>query len=395
MFRKLVSNLSFSPALITQVGFYARRLRQEEITRRLTIVFMVLALVVQSLAVFSPPESANAASEQDLIRGGVRDLDDLITRYDKNADDIRDIYGTLGITREELIAVKFSSFNSQDDIYAVSRYGQYSPEQGETSFSYKRSSGNVGIRYISPLALADTSSAKQHSGTTYPAWIGQSDKLGWFAIIKSNASVATKGYPSSITPNSATATSHLVKALTVHNITQDTPAETTTAKPFDKLRYTVSIKNTGSRTAQLPLSVNLSDTLEYSRIVDDGGGVLDTTTKTLTWNTVTIPAGASQERTFAVQVLSEIPATPTGTSNSNSYDCVMTSTFGSSTRIGVECPLAKGIEGVINQLPGTGILMNLAFSGVIAAVVLYFYIRTRQLKKEIRLIRHNINVGTI
>jgi hypothetical protein len=73
----------------------------------------------------------------------------------------------------------------------------------------------------------------------------------------------------------------------------------------------------------------------------------------------------------------------------------MTSTFGSSTRIGVECPLAKGIEGVINQLPGTGILMNLAFSGVIAAVVLYFYIRTRQLKKEIRLIRHNINVGTI
>ena len=74
MFRKLVSNLAFSPALITQVGFYARRLRQEEITRRLTVLFVVLAVVVQSLAVFSPPESANASSEQDLIRGGVQNI---------------------------------------------------------------------------------------------------------------------------------------------------------------------------------------------------------------------------------------------------------------------------------------------------------------------------------
>jgi hypothetical protein len=62
MFRKIVSNLPFSPALVGQLSFYAKRLRKEEATRKLGLIFTALALVVQSLAVFSPPEAANAAT---------------------------------------------------------------------------------------------------------------------------------------------------------------------------------------------------------------------------------------------------------------------------------------------------------------------------------------------
>jgi len=62
MFRKIVSNLTFSPALVGQLGFYAKRLRKEEATRRVGLIFTALALVVQGFAVFTPPESANAAS---------------------------------------------------------------------------------------------------------------------------------------------------------------------------------------------------------------------------------------------------------------------------------------------------------------------------------------------
>lgn len=56
MFRKLVSSLPFSPALVGQLGFYARRLGREQTTRRLGLIFTLLALVVQSFALFSPPE---------------------------------------------------------------------------------------------------------------------------------------------------------------------------------------------------------------------------------------------------------------------------------------------------------------------------------------------------
>jgi len=54
MFRKIVSNLAFSPALVGQLGFYAKRLRREEATRRVGLIFTALALVVQGFAVFTP-----------------------------------------------------------------------------------------------------------------------------------------------------------------------------------------------------------------------------------------------------------------------------------------------------------------------------------------------------
>ncbi len=395
MFRKLVSNLSFSPALITQVGFYAQRLRQEEVTRRMTIVFVVLTLIVQSLAVFSPPDSANASSEQDLIRGGVENLDDFLTRYDKNADDIKDIYSTLGVTRDEIANAKHGSFNSKDDIYSVSRYGQYSPEQGETSFSYKRAGGGNGLRYISALSLSDTSETKKRNGTTYEGWIGQSASVGWFAIVKSSASFATKGYPSSVMPSTASATSTIVKSISTMNISQGTPADLVVAKPFDRISYTLSVKNTGDKTVQIPIAIHLGDTIEYSSLVDSGGGYFDSATKTLTWNTVSIEPNTTQNRIYAVQLLSAIPATPTGTSNANSYDCIMASTFGNTRQIKVDCPMVKGIESIVGDMPATGIAVNVIFSSILVAVVSYFYLRTRQMKKEIRLIRHNINTGTI
>jgi hypothetical protein len=70
MFRKLVSNATFSPALAGQLGFYARRLKNEEATRRAGVIFTILALVLQSFAVFSPPEPPQAARSNDLIYCG-------------------------------------------------------------------------------------------------------------------------------------------------------------------------------------------------------------------------------------------------------------------------------------------------------------------------------------
>lgn len=394
MFRKLVSNLSFSPALITQVGFYARRLRKEEVTRRLTIVFTVLALLVQSLAVFSPPESANASSEQDLIRGGIQNIDDFLARYDKNNDDIKDIYTTAHITREEIATASLGTISSKDGFYTTTRYAQYTADQGEISFAYSRSSGGQGIRYSSPLALADTRSPAKENGTQYQAYIGTSAKLGWFAIIKNSAGLATKGKPATITP--IVDTNPVVRSLITANVSKNAPDATQTpAQPFDKINYTVTAKNTSNRSAPTSFSVNLSDALEYATLIDAGGGSIDEQTKQLLWPTTTLTAGATEQRTFVLQLLADTPATATGASNANSFDCVMATSFGTTVRVPVECPSLKGLEGIISELPSTNIFMNLTVSSLFLIVVSYFYLRTRQLKKEIRLIRHSLNTGTI
>ena len=115
MFRKIISNLSFSPALVGQLGFYAKRLRKEEVTRRAGLVFVALALVVQCLAVFQPPEPANAASANDLVPGGLglganRSLNYFLAPYDANTRNLQDVATTMGLTRAEIASAQYSSF---------------------------------------------------------------------------------------------------------------------------------------------------------------------------------------------------------------------------------------------------------------------------------------------
>lgn len=389
MFRKLVSNLPFSPALIHDVGFYAKRLRNEEVTRRMTVLFVVLTLAMQSLTLFSPPESANASSEQDIVPGGVSTIDDFLIRYDHNKDDLRDILNTVGITRSEVENSNPGSIKSTNNTYVLTRYGQFSSSSNEAALSYQRSVGGVATRYFSPLHTV--TDQKQ----SFDGWIGQSATVGWFGIIKSNGSLATKGLPSVVNADGNQALT-ITKTIRAANFTQDLDnAANNFAKPLDKLAYTLTAKNTGSTNTTTTFSIQLSDVLEYSSIIDGGGGSLDESTTTLLWPQVRLDPGESQERTFVVQVLTQIPTIPTGSSNPSSHDCTMNTSFGDNLRVGIDCPAIKTAEGIVGQLPPTGIFTNTIFALSLLGVALYFYTRTRLLKKEVRIIRHNINTGII
>ena len=389
MFRKLVSNLPFSPALITEVGFYARRLRSEEVTRKTTVLFVALALVMQSLAVFSPPESVNASSEQDIIRGGVSNLDDFIQRYDNNEDDVKDIYTSAGITRSEILAAQPGLITPKDDTYIMSRYGQLTATQGEVSMTYQRSIGGVGIRYFSPLDSI-IGPSKSLDG-----WTGNSAALGWFGIVQSSGSLATMGLPTSINPAEAP-TLATTKTVEAFNLTQNSKrANQTTAKPLDKISYTLKLTNHNSVSVTSSFSSRISDILEYATLIDGGGGTLNQLNGKLSWDEIQLRPGESQSRTFAVQLLGSLPAISVGESNPASYDCKMTLSFGNSLNTPVACPLAKGVESMFYGLPTLGIIGNVTFGLTLLAVVTYFFIRTRQLKNEVRLIRHNFNTGII
>jgi hypothetical protein len=393
MFRKLVANLSFSPALIHQVGFYASRLRKEETTRQLTIIFTVLALVVQSLAVFSPPESANASSEQDLIRGGVSDKNDLLTRYKANESNIKDIYTAAGITQTEIENATPGTVQSKDSVLVMGRFAQFGSDQGEVTFSYTKSDdGQIGTAYMAPLHLWDTSDAAKNHGTTYDAWIGQSAKVGWFAILKNCANLATKALPAGAT----NANSPIKQTITAINLTQGSiAADTVTAEGSDRISYTITAENSGDTPQLVPLAVPLADILEYSQLTDNGGAALDDQTKLLTWAPVKLAPHESQQRTFVVQLLDPIPATATGQSNTTSYDCVLSGSFGTSVSIRADCPPAKTVEAATSLLPTLGIFGNTIFAFTIGVVITFFYLRTRQLRKEIRIIRHDLNAGTL
>lgn len=534
MFRKIVSNLTFSPALVGQLGFYAKRLRKEEATRRIGLIFTALALVVQSFAVFTPPESANAANGNNVIYGGFKSKSELLSIYDRNQDsaghkDLQQIYKEFGITRQDLSNGSWKSFNSRDFNSTLKSVGRSS------SYSWQRTpvkvSGTSTTVYESYLYKFDSTSWTLEHGSMYYGVVGKRAVDGqWFAImsgcgnpvyiklpppppqpsascsaltitpigrtkftfaakatVKNNAKIASYTYTvkdsknvviatqkltsnattnqlnydfqkdgaytvtvtvgtsvgnktsadcqkaltvtpqprcklnpdytdnspeckpcesdSSIWYKDASCTSDFTLTKTVKNTTQlVNNANNTTALPGDRLEYHLSVKNVGKTTGTYTLKDSLADVLEYADLVDAGGGTLtklDRNTPvenvgTLTWPSIEIKPGQTIEKIVAVNVKATIPATPQSLGNRASYDCRMTNSFvGNDTMVKVNCPTPKVVENTVSELPRTGASENMIFAGVVLSLVVYFYARARQVKKEVRLIRRDLNAGAI
>jgi uncharacterized repeat protein (TIGR01451 family) len=750
MFRKLISNLPYSPALVGQLGFYAKRLRKEEATRRLGLIFTALALIVQSFAVFQAPEAANASNPSNFVNGGVSSIGEYLGYYDRNHRNMKDLYSSLGITRAEIKNLKSATFNSKKDgVYSWGMTSRFSHAQGERKYTFPTSDGGNATVFYRPLTLWDSLPYTIANGSTYHGWVGYSKKFGWFGVMKDCGNLITKkspppppqpaafcdgltitrldrtrfrldakastrdgaritGYsfwaknssgtvvwrdnvntnntttrteitreqtgtyqarvivhtsvgdrtdngclgkftvapppsqpsvsidkkvdgvehktvglntnftyqiavkntgnvalqnvvvtdkqPAGVTFVSASAGQiqnntwkHTVnlaigetktftitakvptyKAGTIRNTacvdapavpgtpddcddaTVDVPvppepvaactavkaeisnrtivslsgqataqngatvkeyvftvkdksgatikevrvvsdklsvaadnfnlgtpgdytvlltvktslgdrtdpedcataftivkpevcqynpslspgdprcqpcpdpnqpnlwiespdceaevvqsktainldegngvAAALTAKTSQRISYTITVKNKGYVSTTVPLEEKLDDVLEYATLVDAGGGVLNAETKTLTWPAVELKPGEEQIRTFVVRTLDTIPATNVGTSDASSYNCVMTNTFGNSIDIAVDCPTPKVVENVVRELPKTGPRENILFAGLVATIVVYFYARSRQTNKELRLIRRELHAGTI
>lgn len=617
MFRKLISNLSFSPALVGQIGFYAKRLKKEEAVRRLGLIVTVLALIMQSFAVFNPPQSANAASPNDVINGGITSVNEVLYAYD-HYQDVRALFNHQGVTRDDISRMTSCTLNVTDDhgIYSYGRLPKVSASQGEQQHNVVKDDGGYTTFYSRPMHYFYSIA----NGRKVRAFCGQSATGGGnFWIIKECGNLATRtpvnrgpegaitsdcdaiwgwaidrryeaakvrvqifagGVPgqgemiyndvaaignghefkvavptqyrdapnpvpvygvmvplagwntstvdigsTSIPPHcypapvaecqtlTATQTSRTKFELSAQtsvangatvsgytfvvadqdgeevvreqvastettasvevelteagtysasvivttslgertseacakpievvppevcplnpelsvedpnckpcpedpslwfedpdcaakvvygksgtNVTRGADASQTLARASDMLEYTISVENTGKATTTIDMVDNLNDALEYADLVDNGGGTFDADAQTLTWAQVELKPGQRESRTFTMQMKSTIPSTPIGISNSLSYDCVITNTFGNTLNTNVDCPPVKQIEQVVSVLPQTGAGDNMLVAGVAVAVVTFFYARSRQLKTEVRLVRRNFNAGTI
>lgn len=518
MFKKIVSQLSFSPALVGQLGFYAKRLRKEQTTRRLGLVFVALALVVQSLVVFQAPEPANAANPSDMIPGGLglgsnRNFNNFLAPYDRNDRNLQEIFNYFGISRSEITATTFGQFVVGDKI----GWG-FENRAGARAVSITNSAYQpVTTLYGRPLNMMNDRNGKIW------AYIGHSNKIGWFAIMQYCGNLITDIYPEAPVPPPAPA--NIVANKTAMNVTQGLEATKKAAKENDILKYTVDVKNTGgtaktvelkdnlaevlkyatltdpaggalnasngvlswpsvnlgpgaqvtktytvkmksslitatdkcsmrnnfidkvvtvpvgcstppakievSKTAknisqgnvdattttarekdritftltarntggtakELTFEDNVGDALEYSRLIDNGGGTYNEATRILSWPKVTLKPGEEQVRTFTIQIMDNIPVMSQGISDQSSYDCKIENAFFEKyVVIPVNCPGPKVVEQVVTELPQTGPGENMLFAGIVLAVAAFFYFRSRQLGTEVRLIRRDVNGGTI
>lgn len=534
MFKKIVSRIPYSPSMLHSLGFYAKRLQKEEFTRRTGLILTALALIAQSFVIFSPPESANAASSNDLIHGGISSGQQLLAHYDANTNNIANLYGHLGITREDLVRAtgNVQRLSSNMNTYSWGLEPHFGAARGEGSYTVRTSQGGSRTFYYRPSRL--------WGNYTYKAFVGHSAGTGWFAIMFNCGNLILNivppphkcppgqigTYPNCSTPpqpvatcnalsinnngsayqftadasvaNGATiqqyqfnvykngsllktissatpvATYHqdspgtykvtlvvktslgdktssgceksfvipepercpqnpsllkddpgcqpcpadstlwindskckasFVQTKTVSNITQNlSDATTKTAKPGDRITYTLSVKNKGLKAESFTIKDYISDTLEYAEIFDAGGGTISSDkssdsgsngSKFITWPAVTLKPNETQTRTFTVQIANKLSPMASGFSNATSYDCKIDNTFGNTTRISVDCPTPKVVEQTVSQLPKTGASENMLFAGIFTAIVVFLYARSRQLSKEVKIIRRNMVAGAL
>lgn len=393
MFRKLIANLSFSPSLISEIGFFAHQLKREERIRLFGVIFTILALTVQLLAVLSPPESTNTANANDTIYGGIANRDDLLAKYDNNEQGVQDILSTLGISRAELQNTRYKDYTPATSHYLSGRSNLFEHSKQQHYLVVTRDSGSNATIYFAPA----TSTLQPSMPRSILA--GESDSLGAFAIDTASGNILLTQLPpltpgqqcanhqeSPVTdPQSCVALTHSAH---VKNISQATG---TSAAATDRLRYTVRTKNTSQIPIDTNFSSSLSDILEYADVIASNGATVDLASKTISWATTTINPGEASTRSFDIRLKSSLPATATGVSNPLSYDCHLTFTYGSRLDTPLACPLAKNIESAASQLPTVPATASIVLGTVVLCVVLYFYIRARQQREEIRLIRKDIN----
>jgi len=518
MFRKLVSNLGFSPALVGQLAFYAKRLKKEETTRRLGLLFTVFALIIQAFVVFAPPTSANSADSNDMCPGVTRDSDGarkIKACYNNNTRNFKDTMTYFGISKSELWKaldkggawrytttyknwytfghesrssdVKNYSSAVAGKLYArkwkntiQTRQWGWKGQSGETEFIILADCGNLALkRLLKPSAKCVSLTASKHDiavgdsivltaksatddGAEISGYDFQQDGPGandakasvktsdesttWQRTLptagtynftvnidttnnKDNitakscvevVTVATKPQEPKCPYNPALPVDDVrckpdcttnpelpgcapdieITKTAVNRTQNDIDATTKKANAGDVIVYTITIKNTGKTAGTVALDDVLADSLEYSQLTEVGGGSYDSTTQALSWGSLTIQPGTTTTRQFVMTIYNPIPAMARNHGSPDSYDCVMSNVVRKDgegmIKVPVDCPVVKEVvEQTVTQLPHTGPTENMVFAGLLLTVVSYFYARTRLMRKEVRLIRRDVNVGTI
>jgi uncharacterized repeat protein (TIGR01451 family) len=165
MFRKIVSNIPFQPALLGQTSFYLNRLRKEESLRRVGFIMISLVLLLQIFSLIYPSKPSLATSANDIIYGA-SSKDEVLRAYTNNRDglgrtDIRAIFNHYGIASDQISSAKAQKIGSKQKNF-ISTGRSTSP--GNNTFINIPGVSNGGI-FQRPLSNWDANGQQNYYDT--------------------------------------------------------------------------------------------------------------------------------------------------------------------------------------------------------------------------------------
>ena len=429
MYRKLISNLAFSPTTIEQVSFYARRLKQEESVRRLGLILIVFSMFIQLFAAMVPPEKSLAASNNDVIYGGVNSIEQLRSKYNAKAD-VRSLYARFGLKPADishrganLVNFKFQEQGSRGTKtvgrvnFASTRdhnlgsfagstfYSRSAGEwQGSTKAYYFGKHKGTDNKYYLVWVLKDCGNIA-YRPTSAPPSTGIEisppvvDTYPTPPPPKPPAPTPPKPPtppPKPPTPPVITTTPPGQKKTAI-NVTQGLAPDqtmTTPARAADILEYTLVATNSNSTAIKdFVIEDYIGDVLDYANLdptfLASQGGTYLPDVKMVRWTNQTIPAKGELKKSFRVTLKETVPSTNTPNATATDFDCKMQNGYGNETIIPVECSVLKTVEELPNTGPGTTVAVALG----VTFVSYFFYMRSHVLGREIGIIKQAYQSG--
>ena len=436
MFKQLVSQLSLSPSAAQNLTFYARRLKQESVTRTFSAIAAVLIVGLQFTVILAPPTASNAASSNDIIYGGFTGKQDLMNHYDASPE-LKGLYGHFGITRADIAnSVKTQIVSTDHSLKSIGRVRHSSSDTVITVGS--------NTQYARPLYVFDTG-ANVKNGSHYDVFAGKTAGGAYFAVLYHCGNIVFKTLPAPppvvVPPKPVPAPIHtptptptptriptptpvpapvptptqtptpvtpivvpvttapnLVEHKSALNVTQNKDATTQAAAAGDVIRYTLTVTNSGGRSADFAFTDDLTDVLEYADVTDTNGGSVTAGPNPgmtqISWPKTTIAANSTATKLITITVKNPVPPTPAGISDPQSFDLRMDNVFGDTIHIPVTPPPAKQIETAAATLPDTGAGTSATVVIVFATFVIYFYARNKQLMTELKVLRGDYQGGS-
>ncbi|HEY4963303.1 MAG TPA: isopeptide-forming domain-containing fimbrial protein [Candidatus Saccharimonadales bacterium] len=406
-------------------------MKAEKSIRRIGLIFLSLAFLIQFFAFISPPQPTQAASPNDLINGGFSSAAEAANDCRSNLEGYGSILATYGITCDRVAAGNTITINSRDwngQLYSMGR-DSYGNVAGNTPVN--AGGTTLFARYLWGWDSPGTSSTYQALNVTSPG--GQT-----FLLLYPCGNVTSVGFPQSVPPpappptpvpapapppkvcaldtailasnswcvpcltnpqviwtssqckpckqssSSQDIAACIVRHKTASNLTQGiADANGTTAQAGDLIKYTLYAQNSGAAVMKdFIFSDDLNYVLDYSTVSDAGGGTVDSK-NTISWPPQTIQPKQTASVSFQVRVDDPIPQTPTSSSDPNFFNLVMSNTYYNTIKINLPASPAKVVEAATTtSLPNTGPGTSILFAAILVAAAGFFYYRSRLLVDE-------------
>lgn len=178
----------------------------------------------------------------------------------------------------------------------------------------------------------------------------------------------------------------------VRNVTRETLlSDSTEADQGELLEYRLITNNDGAeKLINFTISIDLSDVLEYSDIIDASGASFSNT-KNVEWSNLDLNSKGSITRTLLVRVRSPLPSGTPPSSNKLSFDNRLSVIYGNYSEAYIPLSTSGLVQSYLKQLPSVSKVFVVFITSIYTVLNIYYLLRSKVMLKELKLIKEQFN----